>query len=182
MKDSPRYQLIQASLEWADRCREFCRQAYLAAYVRPELGITEDLFSPVVFSSPRIIQYYQDLCTPTDTSQPWLAVDDNNDLIGTVVAEIEGNVCRMRSFYVSPKLKGQGIGHALYGKVLEIAGDRTIEVDVVEYMQETIDMYKHWGFKIDAEKGKLIYQIVEWPEEARQAYQAIYMTKPGKAQ
>lgn len=175
---SKRMKIIHGSADWADLCREFCRQAYLAAYVRPDLGITEDLFSKEVFSSPRITKYYQDLLKPTDNKQISLALDDDDTLIGIVVAELHDDYCDMRCFYVRPDLKGHGIGHELYQKVLAYAGNLPIQVDTVEYMQDTIDMYSHWGFHIDTAKGKLIYNIVEWPEAARKAYTAIYMTKP----
>ena len=63
--------------------------------------------------------------------------------------------------------------------MLDFAGSLPIQVDVIEYMTETIAMYRHWGFEVDEAKGSLIYDIVEWPEQARQAYRAIYMVKPG---
>jgi GNAT superfamily N-acetyltransferase len=172
------YTIIEGGLEWTERCQEFCRLAYLAAYVRPERGITEDLFSEKVFASPRIMKYYYDLCTTDDNHIVWLAISAEQELLGMVVAQRDADYCEMRAFYVKPELKGHGIGHALYQKVLEFARDQAIHVDVVEYMQETIDMYKHWGFEVDEAKGKLIYPLVEWPEAARQAYRAIYMTRP----
>lgn len=172
------YSIIEGSPEWADTCREFCRLAHKAAYVRPELGKTENLYTKEIFASPRITQYYKDLCQFKADQKIWLAVDDNNSLIGMVVAQNVDDYCEMRTFYVRSDLKGHGIGHDLYQKVLEFADGKQIQVDVIEYMQETIDMYKHWGFVIDEQKGKLTYPIIEWPEAARKAYRAIYMTKP----
>jgi ribosomal protein S18 acetylase RimI-like enzyme len=177
MSQTTDYAVVEGGQEWAERCREFCRRAYLAAYVRPERGITEDLFSEAVFASPRIMKYYYDLCATDDNHKLWLAVNAEQELLGMVVAQRATGHCEMRAFYVKPELKGHGIGHDLYQKVLEFAGDQAIHVDVVEYMQETIDMYRHWGFYIDEAKGKFIYPLVEWPEAARQAYRAIYMTK-----
>lgn len=172
------YSIIEGSPDWADTCREFCRQAYKAAYVRSELGITEELFTEDIFASPRVVQYYKDLCQFKVDHKTWLAVDDERNLIGMVVAQLADDYCEMRAFYVRSDLKGHGIGHDLYQKVLEFAAGKQIQVDVIEYMQETIDMYKHWGFEIEEQKGKLVYPIIEWPEAARQAYQAIYMIKP----
>lgn len=109
-------------------------------------------------------------------------MNEQGELIGMVVVAVEPKLCQMKAFYVKPELKGQGIGHALYTKVLKAAGDGPIQVDVVEYMQDTINIYEHWGFYIDESKGKLVYPIIEWPEAARKAFQAIYMVKPGGSQ
>jgi GNAT superfamily N-acetyltransferase len=175
----PDYCIIQGSEVWADKCREFCRKAYLATYLRPEIGITEELFSKDVFSSPRITKYFKDLCRNSTNQRFWVATDDENEIFGMVVAFKHTNYCEMKSFYVEPRHKGQGIGHALYQKVLVFAASQPIQVDVIEYLTETIDMYRHWGFNVDESKGKLNYDIVEWPESARLAYRAVYMVKPG---
>lgn len=172
------YKIIEGSIERADECREFCRAAYLSAYLRPDLGITEALFSEKVFSSERIKQYYRDLCIVDDKHAVWFVIDDTGHIIGVVAAVQQPRYCEMKCFYVRTDLRGQGIGHDLYRKVIGFAGQRQIVVDVVKYMQDTIDMYKHWGFKIDESRGELVYPITEWPEEARQAYKAIYMIKP----
>lgn len=175
----PTYTIIEGSLDWANKCREFCRTAYLAAYERPELGITKDLFSKDIFSSPRIKAYFQDICRNTDDNKTWLTIDPTQNLLGMVGAHRYPDYCDMKAFYVKPELKGQGIGRVLYERVLAFAGSQPIQVDVIEYADEAIELYKHWGFVVDQSKGTLIYPIVEWPEAARQAYRAIYMVRPG---
>ena len=75
-------------------------------------------------------------------------------------------------------MKGQGIGHALYGKALEFIGSNQIQIDVVNYMADTIEMYKHWGFHIDESKGYVEYPWEGWPEKARYANRGIFMVKP----
>lgn len=176
-----KFSIIEGSIDWIDRCREFYRLASLATYPRPELGITEDLFSRDVYESRRIKEYFIELCTITKDHKLWLAVTDDNQLIGMVAAHKYPEYCDMKAFYVKPELKAHGIGHALYQKVLEFAADQAIQVDVIEYLDETIAMYQHWGFHIDESKGKLNYPITEWPEAARLAYTAIYMVKPASA-
>jgi GNAT superfamily N-acetyltransferase len=172
------YSIIEGSLIWEDRYREFCKRAYQATYPRPELGLPADLFSDEFFNSPSVKQHFKELCTITDSHKMWLALDSDQSIIGTVAARNYPEYCDMKAFYVTPELKGHGIGHALYQRVLSFAGNRAIQVDVVTYLQEAIDMYKHWGFHIDESKGMLQYPIVEWPEAAVNKYQAIYMVKP----
>lgn len=178
---APHYRIIEGSEDWSERCREFCRKAYRAAYVRPELGVTEDLFTKEIYASPRIVEYFRKQCIRSDTRIPFLALDNNDELLGMVSVHRLKDYCEMSGFYVKPELKGHGIGHALYQEVLHFAGDLPIQVDVIEYMHDTIEMYKHWGFHIDESKGKLRYPITEWPELAVDNYQAIYMVKPGRA-
>lgn len=173
------YTVIEGSPLWADKYREFCRIAYKATYVCPERGITENLFNKQVFGSPRIVKLFQEYCQNDNTHKPWLAVDANNNLIGVVCAQLYPDYCDMKAFYVRPDLKGKGIGHALYKKVLDFADSLPIQVDVIEYAVSTIEMYKHWGFEIDNRRASFTYDITEWPKRATENYRAIYMIKPG---
>jgi GNAT superfamily N-acetyltransferase len=173
------YKIIEAGPEWADTYRHFCHQAYLATYVRPELGITKAMFSEEAFNLPRIVKYFKDALNTSPNHKVWLAINHNDEILGGVVAYLFPDCCQMQTFYVRPDLKGHGIGHELYEKVVEFASSLPIQVDVVKYNQATIDMYKHWGFEIDRSKGEVEYDWVEWPDEARQAYKGIYMIKPG---
>lgn len=171
------YQIIEAGPEWADAYRLFCRQAYLKAYVRPELGVTEDQFTEAGFNLDRVKKYFNDAFNTGEDHKAWLAIADG-EILGGVVAYDLGEFAEMQAFYVKPELKGHGIGHALYQKVLNFAGDKQIQVDVVRYMTETIDMYKHWGFVIDESKGLVDYDWVEWPDKPRAAYRGVVMIKP----
>ncbi len=175
--DHLNYKIIEALPSWADKYRIFCQKTYTAAYVRPDLGITKDLFSKEVFNSQAIVDYFNNLFKITANHKVWLALDNNNCLIGGVVAHRYVDICVMKSFYVAPVLQGQGIGHDLYKKVLNFSGSLPIQVDVLKYMQSTIDMYKHWGFTIDSKRGEIVYDWDEWPEKARVAYKGIYMTR-----
>ena len=172
------YEVIEAGPEWADDYRSFCRYAYLNAYVRPELGITQEQFSEEVFNSPRVTKYFKDALEKGADHKAWLAVNTGK-ILGGVVAYREPDYCEMQTFYVLPDLKGHGIGHNLYQKVLGFADGMPIQVDVLKYMQSSIDMYKHWGFKVDESRGEVEYDWIEWPEKPRKAYKGIYMVKSG---
>jgi GNAT superfamily N-acetyltransferase len=174
------YDIIEGSAEWADRYREFYRQAVQIYYLRPEAGITADLFSPEVMASPRIRRYFEDLCENTADKKAWLAVSDQNEILGVIGAKRYADHCELKAFYVRPDLKGHGIGHALYTRALDFVGGQTIIVDVVDYMTETIETYKHWGFEVDESKGKDTSYFPEWPEEIRRNFLGIYMVKPAK--
>jgi len=178
----PYHEIIEASSEWADRYRLFCQRAYEAAYTSPELGLTSDLFSIEVFSSPRITRYFRDLVRTTTDHGSWLALDGTRRILGGAVAHRYPEFCEMRSFYVAPERKGQGIGGALYRRVLSFAGVLPIQVDVVEHMQATIEMYERWGFVLDESKGVTTYPWEEWPESSRLAYKGVYMVKPGSGE
>lgn len=176
----PSYTIIEGNAQWADRYRLFCRQAWLSAYVKPELGITADNYSAELFSSKRVVTHFNDMFRIEDNHKVWLAVGIGNRLIGGVLAHKYPDYCEMKAFYVTPTLKGHGIGRALYDKVLAFAGSQPIQVDVVHYMKDTINLYRHWGFEIDKARGEIIYPWVEWSEPARYAGRGIYMVKPGE--
>jgi GNAT superfamily N-acetyltransferase len=175
---NPRYSIIEGSLDWADRYREFTRQSYLAAYVRPELGVTEDLFSEEIFDSARIIKYFRDLCENTNDNKTWLAIDDDSELVGVVGAHKYEDFCEMKAFYVRPELQGQGVGRALYEKVLQFAGGMAMQLDVVNFMDKTISMYERWGFTVDTSREAFEYPWEEWPPGPAHIMRAIYMIKP----
>ena len=136
--NSPRYSIIEGSLEWADRYREFTRQNYLSAYCDPKKGITADLFSEEVFDSARIIKYFRDVCENRDDNKTWLAIDEHQQLLGVIGAHKYEDFCELKAFYVKPELQGQGIGRALYEKVLQYAGGMAMQLDVVNFMDKTI--------------------------------------------
>jgi len=175
---NPRYIIVEGSLDWADRYREFVRKSYLSAYSRPELGLTEDLFSGEIFNSARIIKYFRDICEDKDDNKTWLAIDDNQELIGVVGAHKYKDFCEIKAFYVEDELQGQGIGRALYEKVLQFAGGMAMQLDVVNFMDKTISMYERWGFTIDTSREAFEYPWEEWQPGPAQTMKAIYMTKP----
>lgn len=85
----------------------------------------------------------------------------------------------LHSFYTA--IQGKGLGRKLFGFVEEFAGDLPIRLDVIQYMDKTIDMYKRWGFVIDETCGKPWFLLGrDWHTEAREAYRGIYMVRPGK--
>lgn len=153
----PPYAIIEGSQDWADSYREFARKSYLSAYCKPELGLTQDLFSEEIFDSTRIIKYFRDLCEDKDDNKTWLAVGDDQKLLGVVGAHKYEDFCEMKAFYVKPESQGQGIGHALYERVLQYAGGMAMQLDVVNFMDKTISMYEHWGFTVDASREAFEY-------------------------
>lgn len=176
--ETPQYTIVEGSLDWADRYREFARKNYLTAYCKPELGVTEDLFSKEIFSSARIIKYFRDICNKTDDNKTWLAIDDNQQLVGVVGAHRDEDLCELKAFYVDSELQGRGIGRALYDKVAQFAGGMAMQLDVVNFMDKTISMYEHWGFTIDTSREAFEYPWEEWPPGPAYVLRAIYMTKP----
>src|ERR1035438_7864430 len=96
--------IIEAASEWADKYRLFCQRAYKEAYVRPEIGITDELFSVEVFNSPRVIKYFADLIRSADDHRAWLVIDNNRQIIGGAVAHRFLGFCEMKSFYVASEM------------------------------------------------------------------------------
>jgi len=176
--EGPQYTIIEGSLDWADRYREFARRNYVAAYCRPELGITEDLFSEEVFNSARIVAYFRGICENRDDNKTWLAINDNQELLGVIASHKYDDFCELKAFYVKEEYQGQGIGKALYQKVLQFAGGMAMQLDVVNFMYKTMAMYEHWGFTIDTSREAFEYPWEEWPPGPVHTMRAVYMIKP----
>lgn len=175
---NPQYSIIEGSPEWADQYREFTRTSYLSAYCKPELGVTPDLFSEEIFNSARLIKYFRDICESGDDNKTWLAVNNDSDLLGVIAAHQHEDFCELKAFYVKEELQGQGIGRALYKKVLQFAGGTAMQLDVVNFMDKTISMYERWGFSVDTSREAFEYPWEEWPPGPAHVLRAIYMTKP----
>lgn len=173
----PEYEIIQADQSWAAKYRYFCQNAYANAYVNVELGISKDLFSKRVFDQPSVVAYFDGLFERDSENKRFLAITETQDIIGGVVAYKESGLTIMKSLYVAPELKGQGLGSVLYNKVAQYAAKDSILVDVVHYMKKTQDTYTRWGFTFDELRPKVQYQIDSWPEDIMKNYYGIYMVK-----
>jgi GNAT superfamily N-acetyltransferase len=173
----PSYSIIEAGPEWSDRYLHFCQKAYKTYYTRTELGITADLFSEKVFTTSRVAEYFDRMFTKDPANRVWLAVNGSSILGGVCVQKYLDH-CEIKGFYVAPDLKGQGIGRTLFRKVEEFADGMELRLDVVNYMQDTINMYKHWGFTIDEARGYIEYPWEGWPAKARYANRGIFMMRP----
>ncbi len=171
------FKIIEADERYADSYRVFCQKAYQQAYPRPELGITEDLFSKEVFDSEFVRNYFDGLFDIDDLNKIWLAVNEKGEILGGIGAKKNDDHVEMKAFYVAIELKGRGIGGKLYEKVLNFAGDMPIWAWVYEYLDETINMYRHWGFELDKSKGKLEFDWEPWTKEVKMS--AICMIKSG---
>lgn len=160
-----------------------CQRTFEEVYPNKERGITKALFSKEIFNhDPGVVAWWSELATPTEAQKAWFAIDKQDDVIGGVVAHRLTDYVEMKTFYVVPEYQGRGIGRQLYNKVLEFAGPQPIQVDVVEYLDKTIEMYKHWGFEVDKSRGAITYPWSMWPKEAIESYKGIYMVKKGSAQ
>lgn len=175
------YKIIPATPLYADKFRLMCQRTFEMVYPNKERGITKELFSKDIFNKdPGILAWWNELASPRDDLQTWFAIDEQDNVVGGVVAQKYPEYTEMKTFYVAPEHQGKGIGRELYDKVLAFADSQPIQVDVVEYLDKTIKMYKHWGFKIDQSKGTTTYPWSLWPKEAVEAYKGIYMVKEGQ--
>lgn len=94
-------------------------------------------------------------------------------LVGSITI-IEGEEdYELRGFYIAPDYQGRGIGKKLWELVLSFAKDKDITLDVSVNSLKTIEMYKKWGFEIDAKKEGFFRHWPEWPEGIKAKY--IYM-------
>lgn len=174
----PLHTITEVSPEQAGEFRQFCQISSQVAYARPEFGIMPDMLSDEVFNRPDMVAWYDTMCSATDVNKAWVAHDQAKNIIGTIGAEHRENYVELHSFYVAPELQGQGLGRQLFGEVEAFAGDLPIRLDVIRYMHETINLYKRWGFVVDEASGKPWFLLgADWPEEARQAYQGIFMVR-----
>lgn len=172
------YEIVTATPKYADEYRMMCQRVIQATYPNKERGIKKEHFSEYIFNTdPGLLEYWASITRPAKGKKTWFALDDGGKVIGGVSVSSHRDYVEMKTFYVDLIYQGKGVGRALYSKVLEFADSKSIRLDVVEYLDKTIAMYEHWGFKIDHSKGTLTYPWSMWPKEVVEAYKGIYMVK-----
>ncbi len=177
----PSYTIKEVSPEQTDEFRRFCQVSSQITYARPEVGIMPEMLSEEVFSSSDMVAWYAEMCAATEINKAWIAQDQTQQTIGTIGAEHRKDYVELHSFYVAPEVQGQGLGRELFSHVVEFADGLPVRLDVMQYLHETITLYKRWGFVIDEAAGKPRFLLGgDWPDEAQEAYQGIYMIRPAR--
>lgn len=68
---------------------------------------------------------------------------------GYIVGEVKGDMGEVKSFFVTEKFRGKGVGKKLYDFLMEWFKEnycKKIELDVFKG-NKAIEMYEKWGFK-----------------------------------
>jgi GNAT superfamily N-acetyltransferase len=106
-----KYKVITATPKYADKFRLLCQRTFEAVYPNEERGITKELFSKDVFDKdPGVLAWWNELASPTEDMQTWFVIDNQDDVIGGVVAQKFPKYVEMKTFYVAPEHQGKGIG------------------------------------------------------------------------
>ena len=155
---------------------DLLQQTYQDAYTDEKLGLTKNLFSKEVFSSPRIIKYLKSNLSINSLRKTWLAFLES-DLIGSITISCNARECELKGFYVKTKYQGRGIGKRLWKFALDFVNRqdivRDVVLDIYAHNTKSIDIYKKWGFKIDRDKGTFYRHWSEWPKEIKA--KCVYM-------
>lgn len=150
------------------------RATWFKSYVNEKLGITkEDIFKkfPDSTMSESISNWQKGIAIEKSTGDRYTYVAVlNNKVVGFTSPYIEETGRRrVGAMYVDPDYQGKGIGRKLLETALNWHGqDKDVYLEVVEYNQNAIDFYKHFGFipsgkvipmEISEEGEKLLPQI-----------------------
>lgn len=133
---------------------------YQDAYVNEVIGLTKECFSQEVFTSKRIQDYLKSNLKISNKQKTWLAIL-GRELIGSITIQNMADECELKGFYVKTKCQGKGVGRRLWKDALSFANEKDIVLDIYRHNKKTIDIYKKWGFKIDAVRGNFFRH---WPE------------------
>jgi GNAT superfamily N-acetyltransferase len=179
----PPHSIVQATPDWGDPFRRFLTTAKRFAYFRPDLGIPFTMLSPAAIDSDELLAFLDGGDEPAALSRGWVAATTRRrQVLGAVAARLDERTsrCYLHSFYVAPELKGRGLGKELFERVVQFADGCPIHLDVVEYLVDTIAVYRRWGFRVDDGTGEVVYAWRGWPDAYRN-FKGVAMVKAGKA-
>lgn len=148
------------------------QRTYQTCYIKPEIGLTPERFSKEIFNTKSTQTYLKSNLVISDSQKTWLAWDGDK-LVGSITIIKNTRECELRGFYVAPEYQGKGIGKKLWDLARRFGGDAEVVLDLYSHNSRTIDIYKHWGFQIDKEKGTFTRHWPEWPEGLEA--QCLYM-------
>lgn len=163
---------LAGDIKYLSQYTHLLQSVYEVAYINPEIGLTKECFSMEIFTTEDTQKYLKDNLKVTDKRKTWLAFDGEK-LVGSITIEEKENEYELRGFYVDLAYQGKGIGKKLYEKAFGFAKGKDIVLDIYSHNTKTIEMYKKWGFVVDAKKGSFSRHWPEWPEGVQA--KAIYM-------
>jgi len=94
----------------------------------------------------------------------WLAVDDADNIIGTICLDIkENNIGELKKLYVQKQYRSKGLAHKLYDELIKFARDNKISkitLGTYNKLEAAVKFYIKKGFeqiKNDSEEKDAIY-------------------------
>ncbi len=145
---------------------QLLQEVYQDAYIDESIGLTKDCFSKEIFNTPDTQEYLASNLEVNEKQKCWLAFSDQK-LIGAITIAKKEKECELKGFYVAIEHQGKGIGEQLWKLALDFAKDKDIVLDIYAHNTKSIEIYKKWGFEIDAQKGEIYRHWPEWPENVR---------------
>lgn len=98
--------------------------------------------------TPRMYESYQ------NANDIYFVVEQNGEVLGGAgvkpLQDFESEVCELQKMYFSPKVRGKGIGKAMFEKCLQAAkrlGYRQCYLESAHQLKAAIHIYENYGFR-----------------------------------
>lgn len=120
---------------------------WLTAYPNEELGITtKDILVRDMESERRINRHRELILARDESTQSWVAVDNEN-IIGWCVVSKKDERNEVNALYVLPEYHGKGVAHSLLATALQwLDHGKATWLEVVSYNSRAIRFYQKFGF------------------------------------
>lgn len=85
----------------------------------------------------------------------WIALDDNDNVIGTIGLKVNGNKSTLHRFYINASYRSCGIGSKLYQKLEQYASDSKVNeiyLSAGRHLTSAHSFYKKQGFQVIDDK------------------------------
>lgn len=144
------YEIRNASLEDIPGIMRVQKEAWLAVYPNPSLGVTLEAVLKKDFDSVERANRWRTIIEELGTSKRLLvAKDDRGEVAGFCTLSKEGERNELMAIYILPDLQGMGIGGKLMKEALNWLGDeKDAFLHVVAYNAQAIGFYKKFGFQV----------------------------------
>ena len=124
-------------------------ETWLATYPNAEVGVTrEDIFAKAFESEDQIGKWRKAIENQAGPRRLWVAKNERGEVVGYSQGKRGQEVNEIFGLYVLPAYQGEGVGRALFARVIEWLGDdMSIQLSTATYSYAAIKLYESFGFK-----------------------------------
>jgi ribosomal protein S18 acetylase RimI-like enzyme len=157
-------QIKQITQEDSDKTYQFLVKMFQTSYMHLSRMADFELFSDAQFEQSGNKEYLMAILDDPKHYNTFAALDDSDNVIGTIGIKNNYGTVEMHLLYVDPSHRGSGIATKLWDYAQEsIPVGSPVVLDVFESNTHAREIYEHWGFVSNLGQ-EYTFRWDSWPE------------------